>query len=255
MNHAVGGNKKTFRISPHKEKRGICGNVVFILVGLLVVGWFGFLLFYVGARNGNVLVNIPANVQKFEQYIHSNAHLRTEEGTSSTNVADVAKVSPYDSEGVHIVFSTDCEPFQDWQSLVLMHSAQTVGQKGSVTRIASGCSDEKRATLTEIYKNLYPAYHIHFTPNFKKDQKSGSSYHFYNKPYGLQHWLGNANPPVEDGTVIALLDPDMVLIRPITRRIKGLDNIIYNKKYVKPEDLPDRVKRGYPVAQLYGSYS
>ena len=48
------------------------------------------------------------------------------------------------SARVHIVFSTDCSPFQDYQSEVVFHSALLVGQRSPITRIASGC-DEKRA--------------------------------------------------------------------------------------------------------------
>jgi len=151
---------------------------------------------------------------------------------------------------VHLIFSTDCNPFQDWQTLALFHSAKVVGQSGPVTRIASGCSEDKRTTLTELYRELYPDYRVHFTPSFKKDPKTGRSYHFYNKPYGLKHWLQFADPPVPDHTVVVLLDPDMILLRPITTQVQGLDGILYNKR--AHPDLPVRVERGHPVGQMYG---
>lgn len=79
-----------------------------------------------------------------------------------------------DPDSVHIVFSTDCGGYQDWQSLVLFHSAATVKQKGSVTRIASGCDEEKQMKLQEQYEKLYPnqPFRAHFTPDFKKDEKT-----------------------------------------------------------------------------------
>ena len=152
---------------------------------------------------------------------------------------------------VHVIFSTDCNPFQDWQSIVVFHSARTVGQVGPVTRIASGCSEEKKVELTALYKKLYPEYHVHFTPDFKKDEKTGKSYHFYNKPYGLQHWLQYADPPIPDHTIVALIDPDMVFLRPISTQVAGLDNILYNKRAVQLP-LPGKIERGRPVGQLYG---
>lgn len=38
---------------------------------------------------------------------------------------------------------------------------------------------------------------------------------FYNKPNGMAHFLKNANPPVTEA-VIALIDPDMVLMSALT---------------------------------------
>ena len=85
---------------------------------------------------------------------------------------------------MHVVFSTDCTFFQDWQTMLVFYSAMAVGQKGAITRIASGCDEAKQATLVALYKKLFPKYHVHFTPDFKKDKKSGKKYDFYNKPYG-----------------------------------------------------------------------
>lgn len=76
---------------------------------------------------------------------------------------------PVDPDAVHVVFSTDCSAYQDWQTLVVFHSAKVVGQKGSITRIASGCDEAKQLELTKLYKTLHPEYSVHFTPDFKKD--------------------------------------------------------------------------------------
>ena len=72
---------------------------------------------------------------------------------------------------------------------------------------------------------------------------------FYNKPWGVKHWLEFANPPIEDGVIVALLDPDMIFLRPLTAKINGADNLIYNKK---AHTLIDKVSLGHPVAQTYG---
>jgi len=161
--------------------------------------------------------------------------------------------NPTGAGEVHIVFSTDCSEFQDWQTLVLFHSASVVGQRGSVSRIASGCDDAKKESLNKLYEKVWPdrQYRAHYTPDFKKDSKSGKKYDFYNKPWGVKHWLEFAEPPVQSEVVVALLDPDMILLRPITVEIASLDNAIWSSRLDKREMLP-RVVQGRPVAQLYG---
>jgi hypothetical protein len=156
-------------------------------------------------------------------------------------------------ENYHIAFSTDCTFFQDWQTLLIFHSAVMIKQKGRVTRIASGCDDEKKAELTALYKKLYPQFSVHFTPDFKTDGKTKKKYEFYNKPYGVQHWLTHAEPPIPSGTVINIIDPDMVLLRPMTPRIRGNPSNIYLSRFDPTHDVvPERVQHGTAVAQLYG---
>ena len=158
--------------------------------------------------------------------------------------------APTEAE-VHVIFSTDCTPFQDWQSLTIFHSALAVGQIGPITRIASGCDDEKKLKLSALYKELYPQYHVHFTPDFKTDGKTKAKYDFYNKPYGLQHWLDNASPPIKSGVVIALIDPDMIFLRPLTTKVAGEQNLLYSSNIDKG-DIFENIGRGKPVAQQYG---
>ena len=151
----------------------------------------------------------------------------------------------------HSVFSTDCSPFQDWQTLLLFHSAVVVKQVGPITRIASGCSDAKKAQLTTLYRKLYPQYHVHFTPDYKTDAKTNKKYDFYNKPYGMLHWLTHADPPVKGGTIIALLDPDFVFLRPLTANVSPDSRTIVSAGTSLAEVF-QRVDKGHPVAQQYG---
>ena len=85
---------------------------------------------------------------------------------ASDSSSSTAKPESYEGD-IHIVFSTDCTFFQDWQTLLVFHSAVEIGQKGRITRIASGCDDQKQKELTELYKTLYPQYYVHFTPDYK----------------------------------------------------------------------------------------
>jgi len=153
----------------------------------------------------------------------------------------------------HIVFSTDCSFFQDWQTLLVFHSASVVKQQGTITRIASGCNEEKKAELIVLYKKLFPRYHVHFTPDFKKDSKTGKSYDFYNKPYGLQHWLNNTKAKENKEEIIVLIDPDMIFLRPLSFEVKDNKANIYMKD-IDPNgpEIPERYTHGHPVAQLYG---
>jgi peptidyl serine alpha-galactosyltransferase len=156
-----------------------------------------------------------------------------------------------DDDLLHLIFSTDCSPFQDWQTLLLFHSAEVVSQRGVITRIASGCSEEKKEELRKLYQILHPKYSVHFTPDFSIDSKTQKRYEFYNKPYGLLHWLENVSPPLASNTIVALLDPDFVFVRPLTTRIVNEQNLLYSP-LVQEQDLFVKVTKGKPAAQHYG---
>ena len=144
-----------------------------------------------------------------------------------------------------------CVYSQDWQSLLVFHSANQIGQKGAITRIASGCSPEQETYLKKLYRFLWPQYGVHFTPDFKKDPKTGRKYDFYNKPYGLQHFLSHHDPPLRDDVVIALIDPDQLFLRPITSHIKGDKNNLISRPW-KVSDIFEKVETGRPAGQTYG---
>lgn len=164
-----------------------------------------------------------------------------------------SKVTTSDESDFHIAFSTDCTFFQDWQTLLIFHSAVEIKQKGRITRIASGCDDVKKAELTTLYKKLFPQYSVHFTPDFKTDGKTKKKYEFYNKPYGVMHWLTHAEPPILSGTIVSVIDPDMILLRPMAAQVRGNPSNIYMNRFnPAAETVPERVQHGQPVAQLYG---
>ena len=159
-----------------------------------------------------------------------------------------------DHSNIHVVFSTDCSKFQDWQSLLLFHSASVVKQPGTITRVASGCTDNKANELRALYKTLHPTYNVHFTPDFKTDAKTKKKYDFYNKPFGILHWLEHADPPLQSNALLALIDPDFIFLRPLTSRVAGQDNTLVSDG-VTGTDLIERAGRGHPVAQYYGKCS
>jgi peptidyl serine alpha-galactosyltransferase len=152
---------------------------------------------------------------------------------------------------VHVVFSTDCGTFQDWQTLVFFYSARVIQQQGMVTRIASGCSLEKQTSLLELYSRLFPEYSVHFTPDYSKDQRTGQKYHFYNKPYGVLHWIEHASPPISPGTIVAICDPDFIFLRPLTAQLHS-SNTLTTLWTMNELDQIKYVQQGHPAAQQYG---
>lgn len=244
---------------------------------LLVLVWIVFLYYYhhnslheaeraVAALRGNNLQNLLQQVESLTEEelkaLRALVHPAGPSGvvTKPVSVAMAPKpanpvVQTYKEpdSSYHIAFSTDCTFFQDWQTLLIFHSATMVKQEGRITRIASGCTEEKKAELTDLYKKLYPQYSVHFTPDFKTDGKTKKKYEFYNKPYGVQHWLTHAEPPINSGTVINIIDPDMVILRPMTAQIRGNPANIYMNRFDPQTDtVPEKVQKGSPVAQLYG---
>lgn len=161
--------------------------------------------------------------------------------------------SSMEVDQMHVIFSTDCSFFQDWQTLLVFHSAVVVKQKGRITRIASGCDASKQGELLNLYEKLFPQYSVHFTPDYKLDEKTKTKYAFYNKPYGVRHWLENSVPPIESGVIVALIDPDFIFLRPLETQVQGHPSNIFMDGYNMVEDkVPIKVARGYPVSQKYG---
>ena len=145
----------------------------------------------------------------------------------------------------------DTQHISDEAKRLVFHSANEIGQKGPVTRIASGCTPDQKVYLQKLYRYLWPQYGVHFTPDFKKDPKTGRKYDFYNKPYGLQHFLSNHEPQLGDDVVVALIDPDQLFLRPITANIKGNKNNLISRPW-REEDIYEKVQTGKPAGQTYG---
>lgn len=108
---------------------------------------------------------------------------------------------------------------------------------------------ERENYLKNLYKKLYHNYHVHFTPDFAYDPIKKIKYVYFNKPFGLKHWLEHADPPVGDEAIVCLVDPDFIFLRPFTSKVRGLAGL---SPKLEDTELMDRVVEGKPVAAIYG---
>jgi peptidyl serine alpha-galactosyltransferase len=173
----------------------------------------------------------------------------------------------------HIVFSTGCNHFMDWQSYVFFfHAAKVLRQaqppfttfsNTRITRIVSGCSETEQKNVqafhAQQFQLYHPAFRLHFTPEFAKvDPINRRPYRYFNKPFGTQHWLEHAmgmdsNSSIYsspyDKDIFILLDPDMILLKPFT-----YDFTQQPQRWSPRTTLPywNQVSHGQPFAQQYG---
>ncbi|CAB4275379.1 unnamed protein product [Prunus armeniaca] len=108
---------------------------------------------------------------------------------------------------IHTLFSTECTPYFDWQTVGLVHSFHLSGQPGNITRLLS-CTDEDLKQYTG--HDLAPT---HYVPSMSRHPLTGDWYPAINKPAAVLHWLNHANT---DAEYIVILDADMILRGPIT---------------------------------------
>lgn len=157
----------------------------------------------------------------------------------------------------HMVFSTSCSPFQNWQALAFFYFARKVRQPGTITRLVSGCTEQQTAELRDVHeKRVRPLqieglqkFEMHVTPAF--DDSDGGSQKYWNKPNGLLHWMEeclgfdkNSEHHEENDSIVIILDPDMMLLRPITADFSSQN---YANGWVESENTRERVAKGKPL--------
>jgi hypothetical protein len=188
--------------------------------------------------------------------------------TAQTNVAPTTpattrKTSGTGSIGVgsdvnyHIIFSTSCSTFQDWQSYVFFHQALVSGQPGTVTRIVSGCEEEDELKARQVFQEqiepMAPGrFKIHFTPDYATVKK-GVKFTYFNKPFGTKHWLENAmghpGNPLDEDAIVVLMDPDQLIMRPFVNNDFSNERWVHLREGAQPRT---RIDHGFPMGQLYG---
>ena len=73
---------------------------------------------------------------------------------------------------IHVVFSTDCSDFLRWQSYLLFYSALRSRQPGTVTQIASSCSEKEERSTREWFEEhvavMSDRFGLHVAPHFAR---------------------------------------------------------------------------------------
>ena len=122
----------------------------------------------------------------------------------------------------HVVFSTGCSEFQDWQSVGIFSSADAVGQRGVITRIASGCKPNQEASIRHAMAHLPRRCRVFFAPDTTVKDHAGRYYKYANKPLGMMKWLQAGSVP--PSATVALIDPDFFFLRPLWRGAASVDS-------------------------------
>jgi len=178
-----------------------------------------------------------------------------------------------EEDKMHVVFSTACSLSHDWQSYLFFFHAYFHKQKGTVTRIVSGCSPEDEIKMKKLHEELFsvmnPNFLVHFTPEYGKQLASeGVSYQktkYWNKPFGLRHWMehrfgyvwddddSKITVPEYDDHIIVLVDPDMLMQKPFVNDFSHMPLQQWNGYFRSRNgaELYGKVSQGHPAAQDY----
>ncbi|KAH6774374.1 peptidyl serine alpha-galactosyltransferase [Perilla frutescens var. frutescens] len=144
-----------------------------------------------------------AELTRPKQLTPKSRQMMEEENVQKQDVGEPEKPHPK----IHTIFSTECSPYFDWQTLGLVHSFNQSGQPGEITRLLS-CTDED----LKKYKgqDLAPT---HYVPSMSRHPLTGDWYPAINKPAAVVHWINHVKT---DAEYIVILDADMIMRGPIT---------------------------------------
>mmetsp|Transcript_28895 Transcript_28895/g.71319 ORF Transcript_28895/g.71319 Transcript_28895/m.71319 type:complete len:623 (-) Transcript_28895:667-2535(-) len=132
---------------------------------------------------------------------------------STIPAAHAAADAPTSTEAtLWTIFSTECNPYFDWQSLGLLYSFRKVNQNGGFTRLMA-CN---KSPPPGVY--VVPDTHVH--PNYAVHPRTKDAYSPYNKPFSIMHWLEYAKPTAD---YIIVLDADMVFRKAFTAVMLGVE--------------------------------
>ena len=136
----VKASRRPFRPANKLDGKGC--SLVTVIASFLLVIWLWFIVYcwrsgLIGFNNviGSVVSDVSPQIGVSEK--GDKSQLRSEiaipeqiigkpDSSSFTN----EYLKEIENSDIHVIFSTDCNPYQDWQSLLVFHSAKMAGQKG-----------------------------------------------------------------------------------------------------------------------------
>ncbi|CAI5469704.1 unnamed protein product [Closterium sp. Yama58-4] len=124
------------------------------------------------------------------------------------------------------VFSAECSPYMDWQSVAMAYSFKRSGQPGKLVRLLA-CNED----ALKGYRGLDIAPTM-VVPNWSRGPRTGDWYPAINKPVGVKYWLDNS-PDANDVEWVLIMDADQLIRRPVLPWELGAE-------------------RGHPVSANYG---
>jgi hypothetical protein len=106
-------------------------------------------------------------------------------------------------------------------------------------------------------------HHVHFTPKFDEIDGTGKTYSFFNKPFGVLHWLENAigvdmatGKLLDENVMVVINDPDQIFLKPIINNFPK-EHVVVSNYVVQRHDrngiaFPEQCTHGHPFGQQYG---
>jgi hypothetical protein len=259
--------------SQQESSSSIVSNITLMCVVIFFIT-AGFLQhYYDESRSQAHLPGTAANLNHYKKVVKQPffSKKRGYKQSMLTPEQDAALELDKEDRRYHTVFSTDCSPYQHWQSYLVFFSAMKMHQTGFVTRIASGCDAEQADAMQEWFKSdiqfMSKRFRLQLTPHFSGIKNEAGEtvgdYKFFNKPFGVLYWMENS-PALQyhndtygffpSGTikdVVIIIDPDMALMRPITGDFSDdRETVISGRR--KDKILARKVASGQPFAQVYG---
>jgi len=224
----------------------------------------------VGSANNNLHAkNIANGVPRLRQTV---ATAEEEYPIGFARIPQIPAGASHPDDGkLHVIFSSGCNYFQHWQSELLLATAKLVGQRGRITRIVSGCHDRTAekirhthqtfpegrndllVPMAKLNRSINENFGLYITPSFD----GARDFPWINKPSSIEYFMQHARPELDrmGETVIAILDPDFLFLRPLSQSDTDPANIITSRGQEKDPEANkplDWVKLGRPVAQRYG---
>ena len=125
-----------------------------------------------------------------------------------------------------------------------------MGQRGVITRIASGCRPQQEASIRHAMSHLPARCRVFFAPDTDVKDHAGRYYKYANKPLGMMKWLQAGSVPPT--ATVALIDPDFFFLRPLWHDSFDADDATFASGAAKTTPMPRPLKPKTMIAQRYG---